>query len=64
VVEELGSDAYVMASFHDHEGVFDLADVIARVDPRQTPAKGEQISLQVRSDELHLFSALTGERLN
>ena len=64
VVEELGSDAYVMASFHDHEGVFDLADVVARVDPRRAPAKGEAIVLRIRAEELHLFSAATGERLN
>jgi multiple sugar transport system ATP-binding protein len=64
VVEELGSDAYMMASFHDHDGVFDLADVVARVDPRAVPAKGSQVSVAIRSEELHLFSPETGERLN
>ena len=64
VVEELGSDAYMMASFHDHEGVFDLADIIARVDPRNVPAKGTSVTVSIRPDEMHVFSPETGERLN
>ncbi len=64
VVEELGAEAYVMASFHGHEGVFDLADVVARVDPRRVPRRGERLRLRIREDELHLFSPVTGERLN
>lgn len=64
VVEELGSDAYMMASFHDRDGLFDLADIIARVDPRNVPAKGSQVTAAIRTDEVHLFSPETGARLN
>jgi multiple sugar transport system ATP-binding protein len=64
IVEELGSDAYMMASFLDHEGVFDLVDVVARIDPRSVPAKGSEVTVRVRPGELHLFSPDTGDRLN
>jgi multiple sugar transport system ATP-binding protein len=64
VVEELGSDAYMMASFHDHDSVFDLVDVIARVDPRDVPTKGSKVTVTVRTDEVHIFSPETGARLN
>lgn len=64
VVEELGSDAYMMASFRDHEGVFDLADLTVRVDPRQPPKKGDRVKIAIQPDGLHLFSPETGDRLN
>ncbi len=65
VVEELGSDAFVygtlVGSEQDlirHEG-----EIIARVDPRRTPAKGETVHFTVREGELHLFDVESGERL-
>jgi multiple sugar transport system ATP-binding protein len=63
VVEELGSDAYMMASFNNHEGVFDVADIVARVDPRQPPKRGARVTITIRPDALHLFSPQTGERV-
>ena len=60
VVEELGADAYV----------FCIAEVggaptklVARVEARHRPSRGESISLRPRAEEAHLFDALTGERL-
>ena len=37
--------------------------VIAKVDPRKPPAKGERIQLRIRPREELLFSTKTGERL-
>ncbi len=66
VVEELGSDAFIYGSFAgDPAGAISTGhDVVARVDPRTSPAKGDTLHLRVRRGELHLFDAQTGERLN
>jgi multiple sugar transport system ATP-binding protein len=65
VVEELGADAYLMGSVSNGHAVLDLGNVItARIDPRRIPAKGQQVTVRVRPDELHLFSPATGDRLN
>ena len=70
IVEELGSDAFMYGSFADgadgpDSGVLGAhaADVVARVDPRDPPRKGEQVRLSVRPGELHAFSTVTGLRL-
>ncbi len=61
LVEELGADAYVF-------GTADLNgqdyDVIARVDGRKPPTKGETIHLAPKQGHVHLFSTGTGERLD
>ncbi|GAA5171102.1 MULTISPECIES: ABC transporter ATP-binding protein [Amycolatopsis] len=59
LVEELGSDAYVYGKLVSDSGT----NVVARVDPRKTPAMGETLRLRIRPDELHVFSGSTGERL-
>jgi multiple sugar transport system ATP-binding protein len=66
VVEELGSDAFVYASFagNDAETISTGHDVVARVDPRAAPAKGATLHLRVRPGELHLFDAQTGARVD
>ncbi len=66
VVEELGSDAFAYASFegNDVETISTGHDVVARIDPRLAPAKGDTLHLQVRPGELHLFDAQTGARLD
>ncbi|SFN91572.1 multiple sugar transport system ATP-binding protein [Geodermatophilus obscurus] len=68
LVEELGSDAYVFASLldedlaeHLHGG--DTEQIVARVDGRRPPTKGEQVRLTIRSGEEHVFSTSTGLRL-
>jgi multiple sugar transport system ATP-binding protein len=64
VVEELGSDAYLFGSLPGSDSVTDLGDIVARIDPRRVPAKGQSVRLRIRPDEIHLFSPATGERLN
>src|SRR4051794_1403029 len=64
LVEELGADAYLFTSLPGHERVSEVGDVVARIDPRRVPAKGEAVSITIRADELHVFSPATGERLN
>jgi multiple sugar transport system ATP-binding protein len=65
VVEELGSDAYAYGNLHlgADAGVPDDKMFIARVDPRQPPAKGETIHLRIRESEEHVFDPETGERI-
>ena len=60
LVEELGADAYVYGSamVHDREH-----DIIARVDGRQPPSKGEKVFFAPKPGHTHLFSQTTGERL-
>ena len=64
VVEELGSDAYLFASLPGHDDVRELGDLIARIDPRQVPQKGSIVTIRIRTEEIHLFSPSSGERLN
>jgi multiple sugar transport system ATP-binding protein len=59
LVEELGSDAFAYGKLADGEGTV----VVARVDPRNTPAIGDALHLQIRPGELHVFSGGDGQRL-
>ena len=61
VVEELGADAYVYGQVHDAEGK--TVDVIVRADGRTPPTKGETIHVQVKPNNSHVFSTVSGERL-
>ena len=60
VVEELGADAYVYGHTtldgKDH-------DIVARVDGRRPPMKGEVIYVRPQSGHVHLFDTKTGLRL-
>ncbi|MEO8283034.1 MAG: sn-glycerol-3-phosphate ABC transporter ATP-binding protein UgpC [Pseudarthrobacter sp.] len=60
VVEELGADAYVYGHTtldgKDH-------DIVARVDGRRPPMKGETIHVRPQSGHVHLFDTKTGLRL-
>jgi multiple sugar transport system ATP-binding protein len=61
VVEELGSDAFVFCSAELADGPTRL---VARVDARSAPARGERVSLRPSPEhEPHLFDADSGERL-
>jgi multiple sugar transport system ATP-binding protein len=60
LVEELGADAYVYGTA-EVDG--QQHDIIARVDGRRPPAKGEKVSFAPKQGHLHLFSTETGERL-
>jgi multiple sugar transport system ATP-binding protein len=61
MVEELGADAYVY-------GTTDVAgashDIVARVDGRRPPAKGEVVHFAPRPGRVHLFSLVDGRRLS
>jgi multiple sugar transport system ATP-binding protein len=59
-VEELGADAYLFCSA-DVGG--ETVRLVARVDGRAVPDRGERVSLRPLPDEAHLFDAETGERL-
>jgi multiple sugar transport system ATP-binding protein len=60
LVEELGADAYVY-------GTADLDgkpyDIIARVDGRKPPEKGDSVNFAPKQGHIHLFSTESGERL-
>jgi multiple sugar transport system ATP-binding protein len=60
VVEELGADAYVYGHTtldgKDH-------DIVARVDGRRPPMKGEVLYVRPQSGHVHLFDTKTGLRL-
>ncbi|AYY15140.1 sn-glycerol-3-phosphate ABC transporter ATP-binding protein UgpC [Actinobacteria bacterium YIM 96077] len=68
LVEELGADAYVYghptgpAAAEQVERMRSEA-VIARVEPRMAPNKGDKVVFAVREGESHFFSAKTGERI-
>jgi len=60
VVEELGADAYV----YGHTILDGKShDIVARVDGRRPPMKGESIFVRPQSGHVHLFDTKTGERL-
>jgi multiple sugar transport system ATP-binding protein len=60
LVESLGADAYVY-------GIAELGGqdhhVIARVDGRTPPQKGEKVEFAPKAEHVHVFSTATGERL-
>jgi multiple sugar transport system ATP-binding protein len=60
VVEELGADAYAFCRAQLPGGE---ARLVARADARHPPATGERVGLRPRVEEVHLFDAVSGERL-
>jgi multiple sugar transport system ATP-binding protein len=61
LVEELGLDAFVFCTAEMPEGPTRL---VARVDTRRAPARGERLRVRPSAEhEPHFFSAETGERL-
>jgi len=60
VVEELGADAYVYGRTELGGGE---QQIIARVDGRRPPAKGEVFHVTPRHGHVHLFDVASGERL-
>jgi multiple sugar transport system ATP-binding protein len=63
VVEELGSDAFLYGALEGSDPTHGDVDVIARVDPRNTPKLGEVVRLKIRPEEIHAFHADSGERI-
>jgi multiple sugar transport system ATP-binding protein len=60
LVEELGADAYV---YGEAEVGGKNDDIIARVDGRRPPMKGETVYFAPKQGHVHLFSTVSGERL-
>jgi len=63
VVEELGSDALAYGHLAGRDIPVEGGGIVARVDPRNIPAKGQTIQLKVRPGMNHAFSATTGESI-
>jgi multiple sugar transport system ATP-binding protein len=61
LVEELGSDAFLHASVQGSDGTQVL---VARVDPRHPPKKGEDVSLAPKGENVHWFNTATGSRIS
>ena len=61
LVEELGSDAFLHGSVRAADGSDTL--LVARVDPKAPPEKGEVVNLAAKPEQLHFFDADTGSRL-
>jgi multiple sugar transport system ATP-binding protein len=59
-IEELGADVYLFCTA-DVGGA--PTKLVARVDARRRPDRGERIALRPRPEEAHLFDALSGDRL-
>jgi multiple sugar transport system ATP-binding protein len=68
LVEELGADAFVYGQLPGQETV-DVGDdggakpFVVRFDGRIPPKIGQEIALEVRTEETHAFNPETGERL-
>ncbi|HWB22552.1 MAG TPA: sn-glycerol-3-phosphate ABC transporter ATP-binding protein UgpC [Gaiellaceae bacterium] len=64
VVEELGADAFLYGRLPgSSDNLVRAADIVARIDPKNVPATGDLVRLAIRPDQLHIFSAATGQRL-
>ena len=68
LVEELGSDAFVYGALAQADGASQVTlnseQVIARVEPRDPPKKGQTVWLRIRPGSEHVFSAETDQRLS
>jgi len=60
VVEEVGADAFVFCAAELADG---QAKLVARVETRKAPARGERVALRPRADEVHAFDPESGARL-
>ena len=60
VIEELGADAYVFC-LAELEGV--ETKLVARVEARRVPRRGERVALSPATDDVHVFDAESGVRL-
>jgi multiple sugar transport system ATP-binding protein len=61
LVEELGADGYIYAH-GDQDGR--RVDIVARVSGGRYPGIGANVNLSAKPGRVHVFNALTGERVN
>lgn len=62
LVEELGADAYLYGLLNG--GTDDQKEIIARIDPRNTPDKGAKAKLAADPERVHMFSTNSGDRVS
>ncbi|MPY97938.1 MAG: sn-glycerol-3-phosphate ABC transporter ATP-binding protein UgpC [Actinophytocola sp.] len=62
LIEELGADAFLYGSVTESEQT-ELAEVVARIDPRDPPRKGQSLRLACDPERVLVFDTETGERL-
>jgi multiple sugar transport system ATP-binding protein len=60
LVEEIGADAYV---FCGTEIRGETAKVVARIESRSAPKRGDTVNLRPRPEEAHFFDPESGERI-
>jgi multiple sugar transport system ATP-binding protein len=60
LVEEFGADSYV---FCVAQVAGEETKLVARVDTRRAPARGDRVAIRPKTEEAHLFDAESGERL-
>jgi len=61
-VEELGADAYVFCRTQLERG--EETTLVARVDARRVPQRGDHVALRPVEEDVHVFDAGSGERLS
>ena len=60
MVEEFGADSYVFCAA---TVAGEKTKLVARIDTRRAPGRGDRVALRPKADEAHLFDAESGERL-
>ena len=60
IVEEFGADSYVFCAA---TVAGEKTKLVARIDTRRAPGRGDRVALRPKADEAHLFDAESGERL-
>ena len=63
VVEELGADAYIYGHLAGTTASATDKPIVARVDGRRVPMKGETVHFTPKPEGVHVFDVETGERL-
>ncbi|MBD2757968.1 TOBE domain-containing protein [Yimella sp. cx-573] len=63
VVEELGADAYIYGHLAGTTPSATDKPLVARVDGRRVPMKGETVHLVPKSEHVHVFDTESGQRL-
>ncbi len=64
VVEELGADAYVYGHLAGTTPSATDKPIVARVDGRKVPMKGETVHFTPKPEHIHVFDIESGERIN
>ena len=63
LVEELGAEAFVHATVDSDAVVAGMSTIVARLEPRLLPAKGDRITLHPAPESMLFFDPTTGARI-